>query len=226
MGRDFGLEKLEKPQSLDEQAYLHIKKALLDGVFRPGEFLAEVRLAEKLGISKTPIRKAMARLQQDGFLVNVPYKGYYVADVSAKDIIEIYQLREILECYLVRETAQRFTPAELDDMESVLQASEEAFEEGDYVGFVVRNREFHHVFDRKCSNQRISNVLTNLDEHVWRILLYELQDEQSVLLASHRDHHLILEAIREDNVEFAVHLMRNHLAGFCEVLVARMKSTE
>ena len=86
MSSDMTLNRLEKPQSLDEQAYEQIKEAIINCVFNPGDFLAEVRLAEELGISKTPIRKAMARLHQEGFLDNVPYRGYFVADISIEDI--------------------------------------------------------------------------------------------------------------------------------------------
>ncbi len=67
MTQERGLPKLKKPQVLDEQAYVHIKQAILKGAFPPGEFLAETQLAQDLGISKTPVRKAMARLQEENF---------------------------------------------------------------------------------------------------------------------------------------------------------------
>lgn len=220
MKRATELDKVDKSHSLDEQAYAHIKQAIISGVFQPGEFLAEVRLAEELGISKTPIRTAMARLQEEDFLVYVPYRGYFVADISLEDSREIYQLRQILECHLIQETAHQFSKFELDEMEANIGAAEEAFNRQDYVAYVARNREFHHAFPRKYANRRILKLLTNLDEHVQRILLYNLKNEQSEML-SPREHRMILEAIRTGDVDSAVSLMQDHLEGFNRLHDAR-----
>ena len=220
MEQNAGLAKLEKSQSLYEQAYAHIKQAIINGVFRPGEFLAEVRLAEDLGISKTPISNAMARLSQEGFLVYEPYKGYCVAEIRIEDTGELYELRRILECYLVRKTAPQFTQAELDEMEANISAAEEAFERRDFISYIAHNREFHHAFPRKYDNHRILKVLANLDEHIQRILLHYLQGEQIDLL-SPREHRLVLDAIRAGEVDTAVGLMRDHLSGVHRLSAAR-----
>ncbi len=98
-------------------------------------------------------------------------------------------------------------------MRASIEGAEEAFKSQDFITYVARNREFHHVFPRKYGNRRVLKVLTNLDEHVQRILLYNLRSGPSEML-SPREHRLILEGIREGNVEAAVALMRDHLAGF------------
>ena len=214
------LVKISKTQTLDEIAYAQIKEAILNGAFQPGAFLAETRLAEELGISKTPIRKALGRLQQESFLTNIPFDGYYVADISIDDILEVYQLREILECFLVQATIGRFSPAELEAMRAILDRAAAALEQGNHVGFVEFNRQFHHTFDRKYDNQRITNVLANLDEHVQRILVYILPIGQAELAASHAEHYLILDAVTQEDMAAAVDLMRRHVARFRDVLVA------
>lgn len=226
MKQDSGLPKIQRAQTLDELAYVTIKRAIITGVFAPGEFLPEIQVAQELGISKTPVRKAMGRLQQERFVVNIPFEGYYVAEISADDILEIYQLRELLECYLVRETVDSFTDTELDTLESILQAADRALEENDQGRFVDLNREFHHAFDRKHGNQRVSAMLTNLDEHVQRILLHELKGQEDDLRQSHSEHYMILGAFRERDRESAVHLMKHHLARFRDTLVARQRSSQ
>lgn len=221
------MEKIEKPLSLDERAYLNIKDAILKCVLPPGEFLAEVRLAQDLGVSKTPIRQAMARLQQEGFLETVPYKGHFVARISAVDITEIYGLRQILEGHLVRETARLFGPGELAAMEENIDAARQALADDNVEQYVLLNREFHHTFDRKYGHSRISDVLTNLDEHVQRIIFYAIQQDFYDLLTQQReDHRLIFKAIREGEVETAVLRMENHLAEFCDDLVVRLKRAD
>ena len=207
------LSKIEKPPSLDDKVYSQIKEAILDCVLPPGAPLIETRLAEELGVSRTPMRKAIARLEQEGFVTADSSKGYNVAEISLQDIKEIYQLREILECHLVRETAKQFTQEELDEIESALRAADEALEQGDYPGFLAANRAFHHAFDRKYGNQRISDMLANLDEHVYRALMSEFRSLESKMLAlsSYGEHKLILKAIREGDVESALSSMRDHL---------------
>lgn len=216
------LSKIEKPQSVDHKAYLQIKKAILDCVLPPGTPLVETRLAEELGVSRTPIRRAIARLEQEGFATAAPSKGYNVAEVSPGEIREIYELRRILECQLVRETAKQFTQAELEEVESALRAADEALEKGDYRDFVATNRAFHHAFDRKFGNQRISDVLANLDDHVFRNLMsaFRAQSSEVLTYTAYHEHRLILEAIRAGDVESAVSLMRDHLSAGPEILGA------
>lgn len=207
-------------------AYGHIKQAIITGAFEPGMFLAEVQLAQELGISKTPVREAMRRLQQERFLVNIPFEGYYVAEVSVDDILEMYQLRQLLECFLVRETTNQFSEDELDNLQAILDAADVALAAGNPDRFVELNRDFHHAFDLKYGNQRISDVLTNLDEHVQRILLYEFRDQPQYFLASHSEHYLILGAIRERDKEAAEQLVEQHLSRFSNTLVAREQSKQ
>jgi len=207
------LEKIEKPPSVDDTAYLQIKQAVLDCVLAPGQPLVETRLAEELGVSRTPVRRAIARLEQEGFVSADAGKGYRVAEISLRDLQELYQLREILECHLIRETAQRFTEDELAGVESALLAADQAMERDDYPAFLAANRAFHHSFDRKYGNQLISGVLDRLDEHVTRAILWGFRGRGGGAsdLLGYRDHSLILKAIREGDVESAVSIMRDHL---------------
>lgn len=221
------LEKIEKPISLDEKAYRNIKDAILKCRLAPGEFLAEVRLAEELGVSKTPIRTALARLTQEGFLEDILYKGHYVARITAEDIIDIYGLRKILECHLVRETTLRFNQSELAAIESIIDLATEAIGKNDIERYILLNREFHHTFDRKYGNSRISDVLSNLDEHVQRIIFYALESEYHDLLTRQRyDHRMILSAIIEKDVETAVMRMDRHISEFCDDLAARLSHSD
>ena len=207
------LEKIEKPPSVDDTAYLQIKAAVLDCVLAPGAPLVETRLAEELGVSRTPVRRAIARLEQEGFVSADAGKGYKVAEIVLRDLEEIYHLREILECHLIRETAGQFTEDDLREIESALQAADQELELEDYPAFLVTNRAFHHAFDRKYGNQHISQVLDRLDEHVYRAIMWGFhgRGRDARMQLGYGDHKVILEAIREGNVESAVSVMRDHL---------------
>ena len=149
MPADSSVNRVKKSQSLDEQAYELIKEAIIDCTFAPGEFVAELRLAAEMGISKTPIRKAMGRLHQEGFLDNVPYRGYSVAAISVQDVTEVYQLREIVECYLVTESTGQFSVQELDEIEQIIDNSDAALASGAATDYVEFNREFHRTLPAK-----------------------------------------------------------------------------
>lgn len=219
MSRQLSFSQIERSPTLDEGAYLQIKEAILSGMLMPGQPVVESQLAEKLGISRTPIRKAIWRLEQESFITATPFKGYHVSRIESQDIKEIYQLREILECHLVRATVEQFTDKDFADIEYALRVADEALERGDYIAFLESNRKFHHIFDRKFGNRRISDVLINLDEHVRWILATEVHDRQDIVLASFQEHRLIFEAVQKRDVESAVSLMRQHLAGICLAII-------
>jgi DNA-binding GntR family transcriptional regulator len=212
------MEKIEKPKSLDEQARASIKQAIISGVFEPNSFLSESQLARDLGISKTPIRKALAQLAEEDFLVNVPFEGYYVAEISIQDIYEIYEIRAVLESHLIRETGASLTEAEIHRMETYILESEKAYEKGDNFEYYALNRKFHRVFAQKHGNKRILNYLVNLDEHVQRILAYLHKQGVEYLSPSETDHQMIVQAIRRGNIDDAAHLMYVHLTTFSEYL--------
>ena len=227
MPLDSAMNPVKKSQSLDEQAYQLIKQAIIQCALPPGESVAELRLASEMGISKTPIRKAMARLHQEGFLDNVPYRGYSVAEISVQDVAEVYQLRQILECYLVTETALHFSLAELDEIEQLIDKSDAALASGAPADYVEFNREFHRTFARKSGSQRIADILRNLEEHVRRIILYVVQSGDDDLLDNQRDdHRQILMALREGDVAQATSMMRIHLSSFATTLVSRLQTRQ
>lgn len=207
------LEKIEKPPSVDDTAYLQIKQAIVNCVLAPGQPLVETRLAEELGVSRTPVRRAIARLEQEGFVSTDAAKGYKVAEILLRDLEELYQLREILESHLIRETALQFTEDELAGVESALLAADQAMEQDDYPAFLAANRAFHHSFDRKYGNQLISEVLDRLDEHVYRAIMWGFRGRGGGVsaLLGYGDHRLILKAIQEGDVESAVSVMKDHL---------------
>jgi len=207
------LEKIAKPPSVDDTAYSQVKQAILDCVLAPGAPLVETRLAEELGVSRTPVRRAIARLEQEGFVGPDVSKGYKVSEISVRDLEEMYQLREILECHLIRETAPHFTEEELAEIEGALLAADQAMEQDDYPAFLAANRGFHHVFDRKYGNQHISRVLDRLDEHVYRAIMwgFRVRGGGGKDQLGYRDHSLVLKAIREGDVESACSVMRDHL---------------
>lgn len=97
-----------------------LRQAIRDGVFKPGERLMEVPLAEELGVSRTPVREAIRKLELEGFVVMIPHRGTYVADISLKDVTQVFEIRSALEELAAQLAAERITPDEIEFLERML----------------------------------------------------------------------------------------------------------
>ncbi len=218
------LQQIERTQPLDDLAYLRIKEAILTGVFLPGKPLVSNQIATDLHISRTPIRQALTRLEREGFAISEPFRGYYVSRIDSREIQAMYELREVLECHLIRATVGRFTPEELDELDAVIEAAGAALKRGDHACFQEKNRVFHHTFDIKFGNPRISEVLRNLDERVHWVLSLALQLDRLNLEHSYKEHVQILQAVRDGNAECASELLQIHLRRASATLAQMLDS--
>ena len=109
--------KLDGYKPLREIVFETLRDAIINQVLRPGERLMEIQLAEEMGVSRTPVREAIRKLELEGFVVMVPRRGVYVAGISMKDIHEVFEVRSALEALAASLAAERITEEELEEME-------------------------------------------------------------------------------------------------------------
>src|SRR5574344_1559079 len=112
--------KLDSYQPLRALVCEHIRQAIIDGTFTRGERLMEIQLAEEMGVSRTPVREAIRKLELEGFVVMIPRRGTYVADISIKDITEVYEIRTALDILAAGLAAERISDEELEAMQRLL----------------------------------------------------------------------------------------------------------
>ncbi|MBI2843149.1 MAG: GntR family transcriptional regulator [Armatimonadetes bacterium] len=138
--------------SLGDQAYQEIRGRIIKKVLRPGDALLEAQLAEQLGMSRTPIRDALKRLEREGLVVSVPNKGSFVESLGPEDVAEIYDLREVIEGLAARLLARRITAEQAD---LLLQLADKA----DAASATVGDAEaFHSAIVNMCGNRRVSDT--------------------------------------------------------------------
>ena len=137
--------KLDSYQPLREVVCETLREAIVDGVLKPGERLMEIQLAEELGVSRTPVREAIRKLELEGFVVMIPRRGTYVADMSIKDINEVYEVRTALDVLAAGLAAERITEEELEQMERLLVQIGEYIEQGDMDKIVEVDSQFHDI---------------------------------------------------------------------------------
>ena len=157
--------KLDAYKPLREVVSETLRQAIKDGVLKPGERLMEIQLADELGVSRTPIREAIRKLELEGFVVMVPRRGTYVADISLKDIAQVFEIRSALEELAAGLAAERITPDELEYLERILVEINEYIDNDEFDKIVDADVRFHDVLYHASRNQRLVDILNNLREH-------------------------------------------------------------
>lgn len=201
--------KLDNYKPLREIVFETLREAIIQGRLKPCERLMEIQLAEEMGVSRTPVREAIRKLELEGFVVMVPRKGAYVAGVSVKDIVDVFEIRAALEALAARLAAERATADELEEME---RAVHEIYEVSDSSinTLVERDISFHDLIYKASRNQRLVAMVTHLKEQIQRFRTTSLSQPGRVKNAVH-EHISIVEAISDRNVELATNLAREHI---------------
>lgn len=201
---------LEGYKPLREVVFESLREAILNGRLKPGERLMEVQLAEEMGVSRTPVREAIRKMELEGFVVMIPRKGAYVAGISLKDIADVYEVRAALETLAAGLAAERITEEELEKLERHLVAVSEDAEHNDLAGWVTRDTEFHDTIYQASRNQRLIQIVNNLMEQIHRFRSTSLAYPGRMRIAV-EEHKKLVEAISERNVPLAQSLAQEHV---------------
>ena len=188
--------------SLKEEVYEAVRRDIMDGTFPPGDLLKERELAEKYGVSKTPVREALSLLEQDELLRAIPRAGYMVTQLTLRDLQEVHQLRVTLEAMAARRAAESITDEELEELERLTSTSdpEEAR---------LFNRQFHSVVARASGNSRLVKMIEQLLDDTDRWAALEIAElTPAVLLVGHQAE---LDALRTRDPDTAEEAMREHV---------------
>ncbi|HHV56589.1 MAG TPA: GntR family transcriptional regulator [Firmicutes bacterium] len=162
-------------RSSKEKAYKLIKQAIITRAFAPGQFLSENELSNSFGVSRTPIREALQALEVEGFVTLIPHKGAQVAEISLKDLDEVYELRLVLERLAGQKLIERSNEICLQQMTDVLGVQTELAQRHQSVEFIAADREFHLALMRAAGNERLYRFYDSLRDHLLRLGLEAIQ---------------------------------------------------
>lgn len=180
-----GLVRRIEKELLRTDVVTVLRKAILEGVFQPGDRLFEGKLATDMGISRNPVREAFQELERDGFVMNVPRKGTFVATLTAEDVRELYAIREALEGLTIRLAIERMKPDAIAGLQAALNEVRTAALEGDFVRMLECDTRFHRQICRLSENRRLLQL--------WNSVAAQIQLVHSRV----RDTHFALERIPE-----------------------------
>jgi DNA-binding GntR family transcriptional regulator len=202
--------ELSEHRTMTDVAYEQLKAAIVELRIPPGERLREAAIAQGLNVSKTPVREALARLEQDGLVELSSFKSAVVTQYTAQDLREIYELREIIEVATARSAAESMSDQGLADLGRIARECVRLNKQGGGPELVWLISEFDTVLFREVSNRRIRAILDNLAGHLTRIgLLTAVLPGRNA--ASVREHARIYEAIERRDPEAAERFMREHI---------------
>lgn len=187
-----------------------LRQAILKGELEPGERLMEIQLADRLGVSRTPIREAIRKLELEGLVLMIPRKGAEVAKISEKSLRDVLEVRRSLEELAIELAIQRMTEEDMQTLVNAQEAFRQAVQEGDAMTIAETDEHYHDVIYNGTNNSRLVQMLNNLREQMYRYRLEYIKDsdKRQILVV---EHDLILKAIQEHRVTEAKTAIREHI---------------
>lgn len=172
--------RMDEYLPLRDVVFNTLRQAILKGELKPGERLMEIQLANKLGVSRTPVREAIRKLELEGLVLMIPRKGAEVAEITRQDMEDVLEVRTALEELAVKDACDHITDAKLSELKKASNEFKKALLEGkDLVTCADADMHFHDVILSATNNRRLIQMLNNLSEQMYRYRMEYLKDERT-----------------------------------------------
>ncbi|MCT4566187.1 MAG: GntR family transcriptional regulator [Maledivibacter sp.] len=210
---------------LREIVFEYLRNSILSGELEPGERLMELQLAQQLGVSRTPIREAIRKLELEGFVEMLPRKGAYVADVSIKDILDVLEVRMFLEGLATNLAAERMTDEEIEELKVILQKFEDEIETMEKQEMIKLDNKFHDTIIKGSRNNKLMQIVQGLQEQFqrFRVIYFNEYSEHQDLIKYHR---AIVKAIADRDSKKAQEYAQTHVEMIEESIIKWKKKNE
>lgn len=187
-----------------------LRQAILKGELEPGERLMEIQLANRLGVSRTPIREAIRKLELEGLVIMIPRKGAEVARITEKDLKDVLEVRCALEVLAVELACEKITGEQISELKRCMKDFKRAANGMDITAIAEKDVKFHDVIFEATDNKRLIQILNNLREQMYRYRVEYLKDfKRHASLAE--EHELITRYLEEGNIEEARKTIKHHI---------------
>lgn len=199
-----------------------LRKAILTGQLRPGERLMEVHLANKLGVSRTPIREAIRKLELEGLVVMIPRRGAEVAQITEKSLKDVLEVRRTLDVLSVELACERISDEGKEQLKAACEDFEEATRSKDASVIAKADVKLHDIIVEATGNQRLKQLVNNLSEQMYRYRFVYIKDESQheKLIAEHRE---IYEGILAGDKERAATAAGMHIDNQEKSIISQIR---
>ncbi len=209
---------IQNHKPLRDIVYQELKTQIMTGSIKPGTRIMEVDIAEEMGVSRTPIREAIRKLEKEGFVSIEPRKGVYAAEMSVHDMVEALEVRETLEGQAAELAAKRITEEELDQLKECTESFNKAVSDEDSEGMIKYDTLFHHLIVEASGNKVLVDMVSKLQEVVLRFrYLYFSDFRRSAQMPA--EHKLIVDAICSGEPQKAKEAATIHIDRLKELVI-------
>ena len=221
MGTNFTV-KFNEYMPLRDLVFTTLRQAILKGELLPGERLMEIQLAEKMGVSRTPIREAIRKLEREGLVIMVPRKGAEVAGISEKMLRDVLEVRMTLEKLALRLAFKRQGTDLIEKLEAAEQAFQDAIEGEKLIDMAEADEHFHFLIYEAADNDKLRELRNSLKENMYRYRLEYLKDE-NYRRSLMEEHNAIIEAFRANDLEKGLEVTDTHIANQERAVIGRVR---
>jgi GntR family transcriptional regulator, carbon starvation induced regulator len=218
--REMGFKKLDRIEPIKEKAYTILLENIVEGRMAPGEQLVEQAIAAALGVSKSPVRDALHRLNGDGLVVGAPYKGFSVAPMSAKEFKELMQVRMALELFCLDQTMDGYSEADILEFTAHMNHAGSSLADSKDQLAQESHLDFHLLIVKKCGNELMMGIYENNRKKLKRYLRVNIRQTPERIRISNRYHMNLLELIRKKDKTTALVELKNHFSDICDAFLA------
>ena len=195
-----------------------LRQAILRGELKPGERLMEIQLANKLGVSRTPIREAIRKLELEGLVLMIPRKGAEVAEITEKSLRDVLEVRRALEELSVQLACEKITKEERRELERVAKEFQQVVKSSDITEIAEVDVRFHDIIYTATDNQKLIQLLNNLREQMYRYRVEYLKRD-GVFPQLIAEHEAIIRHIENNEKEKATEVMCRHIDNQVEAVI-------
>lgn len=206
-------------------AYENLKHAIITGELTPGSRIVETVYANKLHISRTPLREALRKLELDGLVNYELRRGVIVCAFTLSDIEEIFTIRNSMMMLLLPSVVERVTDEDIERLNEILKAMDAALDQDDCETLAIYNRQFHDTLEHISDKKRILSVIDGQEEYIIRFSAVAIQS-LTHRRAAHDEHHEMVRLLKEKDLESLKALMQRHLEDSKQSCLTALKNRE
>ncbi len=217
------LSAIPERKPLGHYVFENLKQAIVRGNFSPGNRLVESHIAEAMGISRTPVREAIHKLEREGLIKKLPQGGFYVLNLTREDIEETFGIRGVLESYAARLAAIKHKKEELAPLEEKIEEFQYFLNHGEMEALLKINTEFHGLLYAMSRSPKLIKMINDLQDQIYRFRRIILKIE-TMAKTSNEDHRHMLRAMRKRDADRVETLVRQHILRGQKIVLRELEN--
>jgi len=211
-----------KKENLHTAIYEKLKSQIINFTLKPGQKLQDRQLGSQFGVSRTPVREALNRLVQEGFIRQIPGQGYFVKETTIKEIEDLYEVREALEALAAQQAIRRINNHQIKKLSEILKRHKKLIQNGRFKGRLLEDADFHKTIALASGNQYLYEIISNIFDKISTFQAIDILTFQRTKTA-YQQHKEIFQSLKEKDVQMLEKKLRKHISEAKKNAIERAK---